>query len=340
METLYLTIVEALRVRVSQISAIWANPRLRHTAWLSLTILGFFVFALGLWASRLPSPFASPPTLSCNCGPFGLDAFSYYGAHGGADAYAGIVNTSGAGLYRYAPLWLPLLAPFGHLPFYTFAYLVAALELASLFYLTRRWFFAAFLFWPVFLELYEANIYLLMGALIVFALRHSGDSRERFPRSALVYVALAFTKVTTASLIFWHVFRREWGAVIVALAATGAILAAGLIYDPATWWAWLHSLANTAPVADYAPLGLPLFARLPVAVGLLALGARFRWPALVVVAAFLSLPAIWWHSYSLLIAIPAAAGACQRKREIWHAGSVSAGTADPAVLVKPAESPA
>ena len=290
---------------------LWQNRRLRQLTWLSLSAFGIFVLAAQISFVHLPNIFGPTVSLVGGDHPFGYDAWSYYNAHAGANAYVGTATTAGLGPWRYAPLWLPLLVPLQTLSFPAFAYVMAAIETASLLYLTRRWFFASFIYVPVFIELYEGNVYLLSAALIVFALRHSGGRR---PAGAAAYAVLAFTKVSPFAVTAYYAFRREWRPLIVACGAVTALSAIGYLADPTTWNAWINSINNTAAGPDSSPLGLGLEMRGYLVLLVLLLAAWRRWPALVLVAAFLALPAIWWHSYSMLIAIPAAAASMPLER--------------------------
>jgi hypothetical protein len=282
---------------------LWRSRRIRLAVWAGASLLGLCVLAAQIILAGLPSPFDPTTPLVASTHPFGFDAWSYYHAGAGAAAYAGTATTAGLGPWRYAPLWLPILAPLQNLSFPAFAYVVSGVEALALLYLTRRWFFASFLFLPVFIELYEGNIYLLSAALIVFALRHSGGRRAA---GAGGYAVLAFTKVSPFAVVAYHAFRREWRPLAVACATVAVLLAAGYLTDPTTWSAWINSVASTRAAPDYAPAGLSLEMRAPLVLLLLLAAAWRRWPALVIGAAFLALPAIWWHSYSMLIAIPAA----------------------------------
>jgi hypothetical protein len=256
---------------------------------------------------------ASATSTSADAPFFGFDAFAYWTARGGANAYAGNLAVSGFGFWRYAPVWLPLLAPLQRLPFTIFAYLIMAAEAGALFYLTRRWFLAALIFVPVCLELYELNIYLLMTAAIVFALRNSG----RRPASAMSYALLALTKVTPFVVVIWHLLRREWRPALFALLFTGIIVVISFILDPTTWMAWFRSLTRPGGDPDASPLGLSLLIRGVIALILLVIAARGGWTSLVVLAAFLAMPAIWWHTYSVLIGLPITLAADWHGRRPW-----------------------
>jgi len=279
------------------------QARNRRLVWFLATCLGLSFLALEIYLTHLPSPFSSAPAGFVNDSqPFGFDALSYYLAHGGANAYAGTSTTIGLGVWRYAPIWLPFLESLQQLPFFVFVYGVIGAELLSLLYLTRRWFFASFIFVPVFTELYLANITFILAAAIVFALRQR--SRRSWGSSA--YAALFFTKVTPFVAVGWHLFRGEWRALSVALGTVALVVLAGFLIDPVTWGAWFHSFLGTSSVHDASPLGLPFLARAILSIPVLFIGARRGWPALVILAVFLSLPSIWFPSYSLLIAMPAA----------------------------------
>ena len=281
----------------------------RNLALAALSLAGaiIFIFSIGPF---LPNPLSASPSTSPGAPFFGFDAFAYWAARPGADAYAGNLAVSGFGFWRYAPVWLPLLGPLQHLPFNIFAYLVMGAEAGALLYLTRRWFLASLIFVPVCLELYEGNIYLLMTAAIVFALRNSG----RRPASAMSYALLALTKVTPFVVIIWHLLRREWRPALFALLFTGVIVAVSFSLDPTTWSAWRNSLTRPGGDPDASPLGLSLSARGVIALVLLVVAARGGWTSLVVLAAFLAMPAIWWHTYSVLIGLPITLAADWRRR--------------------------
>ena len=280
------------------ITSVWQSLRFRPRLWLSILgalLLGAFIL------TQFPNPFVNPPPhIRTGDQPFGYDALSYYLARAGS--YQNNLTTSGLGAWRYAPFWLPLLAVAQQLPFTVFAYLFSGLELAALAYLTRRWVLVAILFVPVCLELYEGNIYLVSAALLIFILTHT----RRYPALASLWSFYFLTKVTPFLLLSWYLFRREWRPLAWALGATSSILVLGLLIDPHTWTAWLSSLITTQTIPDYAPLGLGLPWRLALALGLVAFGARTNRTVFLVPALLLTMPAIWWHTYSILIAFFAA----------------------------------
>ena len=280
----------------------------RRLFWLGASLLGIVCLLGYLTGAHLPGLLDPTRPLSPGDGPFGYDAWSYYHAHSGADAYGGTATTAGMGPWRYAPIWLPLLSPLQGLSFPVFAYLVAAIEVVSLLYLTRRWFLASFIFMPVFLELYEVNVYLLTAALVVFALRHS----ENRLVSGLTWPALLFTKVTPFAAVLAFGVARRWRVLVPACLCAAAVLAGGLLADPVTWWAWITSVMNTATAPDYSPLGMSLELRGYLVLGLIWYAGKRHSGAAVLLTVFFALPAIWVHSYAMLIGLPAAYGAWRR----------------------------
>jgi hypothetical protein len=286
---------------------VWQTLRARPRLWLS--ILGALLLG-GYLLTQFPSPFDNSP-IRPGDRPFGYDALSYWLAR--AASYQDNLTTSGLGVWRYAPFWLPVLAVAQGLPFTVFAYLFSGLELAALVYLTRRWLLVAVLFVPVCLELYEGNIYLVSAALLIFILTHS----RRYPVLAALWSFYFLTKVTPFLLVSWYLFRREWRPLAWALGVSTLILGLGLFLDPHTWTAWLSSLVTTQTIPDYAPffgLGLPW--RLALALGLIAAGARTNRTIFLVPALLLTMPAIWWHTYSLLIALYAADRLDQKEHRV------------------------
>ncbi|HEY7941657.1 MAG TPA: hypothetical protein VID25_06905, partial [Candidatus Limnocylindrales bacterium] len=97
---------------------------------------------------------------------FGFDAHSYWGFPR-ADLYAGTAAANGMGIYRYAPVFAPLLEWFSRLDWSTFAVLWLALLVATSMWLAGRWWLLALAFPPLIFEFYMGNIHLLLAAAIV-----------------------------------------------------------------------------------------------------------------------------------------------------------------------------
>lgn len=224
---------------------------------------------------------------------FGFDAHSYWGFPR-ADLYAGTAAANGMGVYRYAPVFTPLLDLLSRLDWSTFAVLWLALLVATSMWLAGRWWLLALAFPPLIFELYMGNIHLLLAAAIVIGFRYP-----------VTWSFVLLTKVTPGVGLLWFAVRREWRSLAVAVGATAAVVAVGVLVAPDTWNAWFASLAGTADATGTNHVPIPLVVRLPVAALVVVWGARTdrRWT--VVVAATIGLPTLWTHGFALLLgAIP------------------------------------
>jgi len=204
-------------------------------------------------------------------------------------------STLGAfGAYLYSPVFLQLIAPIRSLPWIGFVgaweaiLMLAAAVLAGPALLAP----VGFLLLP---ELLGGNISILLALAIVAGFR--------WPAT---WAFVLLTKVTPGVGLVWFAVRREWRSLGIALGATLAIVAVSFVILPDAWRHWVGVLAagpSTAVTSGSIPV--PLLVRLPVAVVLLAWGARTdrRW--VVPVACLLALPVIWYGSLALLVgAIP------------------------------------
>lgn len=146
------------------------------------------------------------------------------------------------------------------------------------------------------LELYHGNIHLLLAAAIALGLRHPWT-----------WAFVLLTKVTPGIGLIWFAVRREWRSLGIALGVTAVLVAISLVVDARLWGEWVvDGLLPVAGEAVQQPnIAVPLVLRLPVAVLLVAWGARTdrRWtlPA----GAVLALPVLWISGLSILAAIPA-----------------------------------
>ena len=153
-----------------------------------------------------------------------------------------------------------------------------------------------FAFPPVALELYHGNIHLLMAAAIALGFRYP---------AAWSFVLL--TKVTPGVGLVWFLFRREWRPLAIALGRDRRPSPASRSSPTRQVWAsWLtDSLGATAARRAPQPvlLPIPLWFRLPVALAVVAWGARTdrRWT--VPVAATLALPVLWPSGLAILAAV-------------------------------------
>ena len=142
-------------------------------------------------------------------------------------------------------------------------------------------------------ELIGGNISLLLAAAIVLGFR--------WPAT---WSFVLLTKVTPGVGLLWFVVRREWRSLAIALGATLAFVAASFVLVPGAWPAWIDNLrANAGGSGTWAAVPIPLAIRLPAAVLTVAWGARHdrRWT--VPIATMLALPALWYGSLAMLLAV-------------------------------------
>jgi hypothetical protein len=217
--------------------------------------------ALAYWVNRLPDPYAA--------GGYGSEAGFYY-----------------------SPAVAQLVAPLTLLPWPVFHALVIAGSLGALWWMLGRWAALALLFPPVAIELYSANVNLIIAAAIVLAFR--SPAAWAFP---------ILTKVAPGVGLLWFAMRREWRNLAVAAGATMAIALGSFLLAPQLWTQWLGLLtSNVGMVAPELALPIPLLARLPIAIGIIAWGALSdrRW--VVPIGATLAIPILWPAQLSLLVA--------------------------------------
>jgi hypothetical protein len=221
----------------------------------------------------------------------GQDARSYYGLHPD-DPYADRSAWGTVGAYPYSPAFAQLVWPLGLLPWPLFVAAWTAILLACLAWLTGRELLVAGVCVAA-AELLGGNISLLLAVAIVLGFR--------WP-AAWSFVLL--TKVTPGIGLLWFLVRREWRPLAIALGATVAVVAASYLLAPAAWPAWIEYLrTNTGRAGTWAAVPVPLAFRLPLGVALVTWGARNgqRWT--VPVAAMLALPALWYGSLAMLLAV-------------------------------------
>lgn len=223
----------------------------------------------------------------------GFDFYAYWAVEP-TDPYA-IVE--GLGAFHYAPPLVWLAGPLRALPFEA-AYVVWTVFMGGLLvWMTRSWALAWCAFPPVASELFHGNIHLLIAAALVLGSRY-----------AVAWAVLPLTKVTTGIVAIWSLVRREWSSLAQAAAAIAVVAAASVLLQGSTIWAaWLeHLVARSGrPEVGGALIDVSLWVRLPLAALILAWGARVgRWWTLPI-AVTLATPLLWFHSLSVLVALPA-----------------------------------
>jgi hypothetical protein len=223
--------------------------------------------------------------------------------------------------YVYSPAFLQLVSPLKWLSWPAFIGAWTAILLLAVRALTGPRLFTLGIVVAA-MELAGGNISLLLTIAIVAGFR--------WPAA---WALVLLTKVTPGIGLLWFAVRREWRSLGIATGATVAVMIASWAVMPAAWAEWVDVLArNAGRDGTWAAVPVSLWARLPVAVGVVVWGARTdrRWT--VPVAAMLALPALWYGSLSMLLAV-IALRAGDAGSAVAEAGSGSAreGQSDPGV---------
>ena len=112
------------------------------------------------------------------------------------------------------------------------------------------------------------------------------------------------TKITPGVGLLWFALRREWRALGIALGATAVVVTGSYLLMPGAWRDWIELLAaNTGKGGTWAAIPMPLWIRLPLGVALITWGARRNQRWVVPVGAMLALPALWYGSLSMVLAV-------------------------------------
>jgi hypothetical protein len=229
------------------------------------------------------------------------------------------------GGYPYPPPLAVALGPLHVFGWAAFQVGWATLQFGALWVMARRWAWlvlaagAFYLVTPIgFFEIpgrgllgyaVMGNVQLLLGAAIVLALR--------WP--ALWSIPL-LTKVGPGIGVVWHVFRREWRELGIALAATATVALVSLIVAPDTWAQWLTFIqSNTASDTGLPVIAIAFPIRVAMSVALLAWGAPRGSTWVVPLAAGWALPALYAGSeWAIWLGVVALIGRrAPRTRPIW-----------------------
>ncbi len=234
----------------------------------------------------------------------GYDAFAYWSIdlH---SMYARTMESQYAlGGFRYAPPIGLLGAWLNQVPWELFLWAWLALMGGALVYLGGSWTIALLALPPVALELEQGNVHLLIAVAIVMGFR--------WPWT---WSFVLLTKVTPGIGLVWFAVRREWRALAIATGFTIAVCAVAYVLAPGLWGEWIRALTvNAEQTQDYS-IPPPLVFRLPIAVTLVAWGARTDRPWTVGVAAMLALPILWLHGLVVaLAAVPFLRSRARRRR--------------------------
>jgi hypothetical protein len=225
----------------------------------------------------------------------GWDARAYWDAARSSDPYAN-ARVGDLGAYLYSPAFLHVLRLAAWLPWPVFLYLWAAAAIVALHAMTsragRRW----HLLWvPVtglaVLDIWAGNVNVLIAGAVVLGFR--------WPAA---WSFLVLTKVTPGIGLLWFGLRREWGKLAIALATTAGVVSLSAIIEPRAWLDWLAVLFSNVGARDLSgDIAVPAFVRFPLAIALIAWGARNdrRW--VLPLACLMLLPVIWPNGLAILL---------------------------------------
>lgn len=223
-----------------------------------------------------------------------LDMHTYWATRDGISYLTSDPYTIGA--YLYAPVFAQLLYPLFALPWPVFAAVWTAAISLMVIWLVGRWSFPVLLFsGALALELYLGQVDVFIAAAVVIGFRYPA-----------AYAFPLLTKVAPGIGLLWFLFRREWRALGVAIAATLGIAAVSAWLSPTLWHDWYDLLRRSITdrqVVEGAYLAIPVWARLPFAVGIIFWGARTNRHWTVPVGMLLAMPILWLNVFTLLIAV-------------------------------------
>jgi len=223
--------------------------------------------------------------------PFGVDAYPYWSVPL-SNPYSG-PEAGLPGAYLYSPAFLHAITPLRLLPWEWFIGFWIAAELVALAWLlTPAGALLALAFPPVLSEVLIGNIHVFLAVALALSLR--------YPASWLLAL---LTKPTLGVGIAYHVARRAWRAVAIALGVTAVVTVVSFAIGPDLWFDWVARLQGAETRGG---LGWTIFlvARLLLALGLSAYAGWRGRPAYLPLAAYLALPIPWLEGLALLTAVP------------------------------------
>jgi hypothetical protein len=202
--------------------------------------------------------------------------------------------------YVYPP---PLAIAIGFLhvlPYEVYVVFTTTLLFASLWYCAGRWTPVIILagivgayvptLWPLSVPLSYAllgNVQLLLAAAIVVALRHP-----------VAWSLPVLTKIGPGVGLVWHLARREWRSLAVALVACGVVVLVSAAAMPSAWGKYLAFVQRSSDL--YIPLPvvpIPWLVRLLMSAALIAWGGITGRAWTVPIGAGWAMPALYPWSF-------------------------------------------
>jgi hypothetical protein len=211
-----------------------------------------------------------------------VDAAVYWAVEWPPDYSPSNVRTAS---YQYSPAFAFWVQPLKLLPWPLFFTLVVGLEVMALAYLIGAPFALLLIFvrapiiWE---ELGVGNLNLIIAALLVLGMTRSWP-----------WAFGLLTKVTPGFGLIWHVVRREWRLLGMALFVTLAVALPSAVLSPKSWADWFTLLRSSVGPAEAFYPSAPLILRWPLVVALLVWAARSNKPWLVPIAVAIAVPVNW-----------------------------------------------
>ncbi len=211
------------------------------------------------------------------------------------DLYGGWV-VGGPDSFQYAPVFAQVMAVLRVLPFDVLLAIWRGVSLAIVVWLCGPISLLAVFWDPVAAEVNAGNVNIFIAAAIFSGFRRPGS-----------WAFVLLTKITPAVGLLWFAVRREWPALRRVAAVTGAIVAGSVVVSlltaPGQWLEWLSLLAShSSDAVPTFPFWVPLVIRLPIAVLIVVIGARFGWRATVGLAAVVAAPVLYFPTQSIVLA--------------------------------------
>ncbi|HUQ44582.1 MAG TPA: glycosyltransferase family 87 protein [Candidatus Limnocylindria bacterium] len=221
-----------------------------------------------------------------------FDLHAYWITRAGVD-YAH-QHAGPAGTYLYSPAFAQAIRPLTLLPLPVFAAIWTSIGAALLIALTGRRALLVALLPPVLITLVQGQLDIAFAAVAFLGLRWPA-----------LWALPLLTKITPGVGLVWFLVRREWRSFMIALGVTLAVVAVSFVLDQGGWASWVAMLLRAEFPRDpqLVYLDIPLTVRLPIAVLLIAWGARTdrRWT--IPVAMALAMPIVWANSVTILVAL-------------------------------------
>jgi hypothetical protein len=152
-------------------------------------------------------------------------------------------------------------------------------------------------------ELVVGNIYILLAAAAVLGLRKPA-----------VWSFPILTKVTAGVGLLWFAARGEWRRFIQGLAGLAVIVVVSYALDPMGWQAWLQFLFEHREGTPDSRTSFLL--RCLLAIALVVIGARKKWPLFIAPAMVLASPVlVGFIPWTILAAVPRLGGMAPRISE-------------------------